>query len=173
MRSRPLAARIPGRAPPAGGPIPRWFVALVSRWREHGGDVRRPLAGCGKTPVDQRPCDHHGSDSQPALRDTSPQVPQSDEVIRCGRKGDGPIDELDAPMAELAQATDGLHPPKDLFDELPFSPTHRVAWMPRRPAIDRTPACPSRPPSIKNYQPFDVRETRARSVWRSRHVALA
>jgi hypothetical protein len=46
---------------------------------------------------------------------------------------------LDTAMPELAQPADGLQPPKDLFDELPFALTDVIARMPRRPAIDRTP----------------------------------
>ena len=42
-------------------------------------------------------------------------------------------------MPELAQAADGLHPPKDLFDELSFPLADVIARMSRGPAIDRTP----------------------------------
>ena len=68
------------------------------------------------------------------------QVPQPDQVIRRGGEGELPIHEGDAAMPELAQAADGLHPPEDLFHELPFPLTDVIARMPRGPAIDRAPA---------------------------------
>ena len=68
-----------------------------------------------------------------------PQIPQPHQVIRRGGEGELPIHPLDAAVPELAQPADGLQPPKDLFDELPFALTDVIARMPRRPAIDRTP----------------------------------
>ena len=43
-------------------------------------------------------------------------------------------------MPELAQTTDGLHPPKDLFHEFSFPLTHVITRMPGGPTINRTPA---------------------------------
>ena len=40
-------------------------------------------------------------------------------------------------MAQLPETTNGLHPAKDWFDELPFLLTELVPSMPRGPAIDR------------------------------------
>ena len=68
------------------------------------------------------------------------QIPQPDHVIRRRGEGQLPIDELDTAMPQLPQATDGLHPPKDLFHELSFPLTDVIARMPRGPAVDRTPA---------------------------------
>ena len=42
-------------------------------------------------------------------------------------------------MPELAQAADGLHPPKDLFDELSFPLADVIARMSRGPALGRPP----------------------------------
>ena len=65
---------------------------------------------------------------------------RSFRVIRCRGEGKLPIYELDTAMPQLPQASDGLHPPKDLFHELPFPLTDVIARMPRGPAVDRTPA---------------------------------
>ena len=43
-------------------------------------------------------------------------------------------------MPELAQTTDGLHPPKDLFHEFSFPLTHVITRLPGGPTINRTPA---------------------------------
>ena len=66
--------------------------------------------------------------------------PQADQVIGRGGERERPIDEWDAAMPELAQTTDGLHPPKDLFHEFSFPLTHVITRMPGGPTINRTPA---------------------------------
>ena len=68
------------------------------------------------------------------------QIPQADQVIGRGGESELPIDEWDAAMPELAQTTDGLHPPKDLFHEFSFPLTHVITRMPGGPTINRTPA---------------------------------
>ena len=68
------------------------------------------------------------------------QIPQADQVIGRGAESELPIDEWDAAMPELAQTTDGLHPPKDLFHEFSFPLTHVITRMPGGPTINRTPA---------------------------------
>ena len=68
------------------------------------------------------------------------QIPQADQVIGRGGESELPIDEWDAAMPELAQTTDGLHPPKDLFHEFSFPLTHVITRLPGGPTINRTPA---------------------------------
>ena len=63
------------------------------------------------------------------------QIPQADQVIGRGGESELPIDEWDAAMPELAQTTDGLHPPKDLFHEFSFPLTHVITRMPGGPAL--------------------------------------
>ncbi len=60
------------------------------------------------------------------------------EVVHGGRKGEHPPDPRHAAIAGLAQQSNGFHPTKDLFHTFPFAPTHRIAWMARRPTIDGT-----------------------------------
>ena len=57
------------------------------------------------------------------------QIPQAEQVIGRGGESELPIDEWDAAMPELAQTTDGLHPPKDLFHEFSFPLTHVITRM--------------------------------------------
>ena len=78
--------------------------------------------------------------------DTSPpRFRRRTKFIGRGGESELPIDEWDAAMPELAQTTDGLHPPKDLFHEFSFPLTHVITRMPGGPTINRTPAGPSAP----------------------------
>jgi len=65
---------------------------------------------------------------------------QPDQVVRRCVEGEDPIHQYRAAMVELAQQSDGLHPPEGLFDQLSFSLTDRVSGVTRRAAIDRAAA---------------------------------
>lgn len=56
------------------------------------------------------------------------------------RNGEDPIDERSTAMTQFAEAANGLHRAEALLDELPPPLTDRVARVPGRPDVDRTPA---------------------------------
>ena len=98
--------------------------------------------------TDQRQCARVCADPDEGAGDTRGrrsgtrrlQIPQADQVRGRGGESELPIDEWDAAMPELAQTTDGLHPPKDLFHEFSFPLTHVITRMPGGPTINRPPA---------------------------------
>lgn len=66
-------------------------------------------------------------------------IPYSEEIVlRCG-KDEQAIDPFDPPRARLPHQPDAVGPPVDLLDQLSILLAHRVAVVPRRPAIDGTP----------------------------------
>src|SRR5208282_1687743 len=66
------------------------------------------------------------------------QVAHSDQVVGRQCEGEHPTDAVDAAMASLAQAPDGLEPAEDFFHPFAFLLTNRVARMTSGALVDNT-----------------------------------
>src|SRR6516165_3966308 len=68
------------------------------------------------------------------------QIAYADQVVRGDREREHPLDPLLTAMPQLAESAHRLQPSEDLFNALALPLTDGVARMPRRAAVDRTPA---------------------------------
>ena len=72
------------------------------------------------------------------LTRTPPQIPYSNQVVNGRGEFEDPVDALLTAMSALAHQSHGLHPPKELLDQLAFGLANLIADMPRGSTINRT-----------------------------------
>src|SRR5882724_91427 len=65
------------------------------------------------------------------------QLGDSDQIVGCGREGEGPSDPIDSPELGSRLAANDLDPAECLLDALSDTLAGRVARMPGRPCVDR------------------------------------
>src|SRR5512135_2898 len=83
---------------------------------------------CGRRARRWAPCEISGG----RLR----QVSHANQIVSRRREGEHPSDAIFAAILGLAESSDGLDPPEDLLDPLPFSLTDGVARVLRGSLID-------------------------------------
>ncbi len=69
---------------------------------------------------------------------TRQQIPHPHQIVRRRREGEDPAHLLDSAVPHVAHQRYRLQPPEALFDPLPLPLADRVAFVPRRAAVNRT-----------------------------------
>jgi hypothetical protein len=128
-----------------------------------GPPVHTPLAGCGKTWVNETEAPHIRSPKRSLLiraeRTVHPKArcgprgrwrhrvgscrglherPHPHQVVDGCREGEQPADSRHAPEFDLAQQSHRLQPAEDFFHPFALLLMHSIAGVPRGPAINRT-----------------------------------
>jgi len=80
----------------------------------------------------------HFSPGSCGMNRTRQQIPHPHQIVRRRREGEDPAHLLDSAVPHVAHQRYRLQPPEALFDPLPLPLADRVAFVPRRAAVNRT-----------------------------------